>query len=276
MKLVAFRVREFRSVDDSDWIETDQATALIGTNESGKTNVLMPLWKLKGGPIDAIADYPRKRYHEIRAMKEKPVFIDAKFEMPADLIVKLAKLLRVPAEGLTHVIVSRDFGGNYRTEYPGAGTGPTVEKHALLSEFDSASADIEKATVADDAEQAFRKTTTDALQAARKVIADSANDAIDKTTLANANNSLAAVDTKTAPPTSVVAARFGQLVKAMLDHASIESDAQAAKDLVVKRVPSFVYYSNYGNLDSEIYLPHVIDNLKRKDLGQREQPRPEH
>ncbi len=35
-------------------------------------------------------------------------------------------------------------------------------------------------------------------------------------------------------------------------------------------LPKFVYYSNYGNLDSEIYLPHVIDNLKREGLGQKE------
>ena len=39
---------------------------------------------------------------------------------------------------------------------------------------------------------------------------------------------------------------------------------------VVTRLPKFVYYSNYGNLDSEIYLPHVVENLKRKDLGAKE------
>lgn len=35
-------------------------------------------------------------------------------------------------------------------------------------------------------------------------------------------------------------------------------------------IPSFVYYSNYGNLDSEIYLPHVVENLQREDLGPKE------
>lgn len=39
----------------------------------------------------------------------------------------------------------------------------------------------------------------------------------------------------------------------------------------LKQLPKFVYYSNYGNLDSEIYLPHVIANMKRKDLGVKEQ-----
>ena len=37
--------------------------------------------------------------------------------------------------------------------------------------------------------------------------------------------------------------------------------------IVVAKLPSFVYYSNYGNLDSEIYLPHVIKNLSRTDLS---------
>ncbi|MCZ0938227.1 MAG: hypothetical protein OXJ55_06300 [Caldilineaceae bacterium] len=32
-----------------------------------------------------------------------------------------------------------------------------------------------------------------------------------------------------------------------------------------------VYYSNYGNLDSEIYLPHVVENLRRDDLGPKEE-----
>src|SRR5436853_400289 len=101
MRLLAFRVREFRSVDDSGWIEADQVTALIGTNEAGKTNVLMPLWKLKpakDGAIDPLADYPRKRYHEIRAMHRKPVFIYARFELPATLQAEVAELLQVSGD----------------------------------------------------------------------------------------------------------------------------------------------------------------------------------
>lgn len=47
-------------------------------------------------------------------------------------------------------------------------------------------------------------------------------------------------------------------------------ESAEARTLVIDNLPSFVYYSNYGNLDSEIYLPHVIDNLERDDLGSRE------
>ena len=43
MILDSFSVTEFRSVEVSGWIDAEQITALIGTNESGKTNILLPL-----------------------------------------------------------------------------------------------------------------------------------------------------------------------------------------------------------------------------------------
>ena len=46
MLLTKFRVTEFRSVQDSGWIDAEQITALIGTNESGKTNIMLPLCKM--------------------------------------------------------------------------------------------------------------------------------------------------------------------------------------------------------------------------------------
>jgi predicted ATP-dependent endonuclease of OLD family len=66
MKLKKFRVTNFRSVDDSGWIDVDDVTALIGTNEAGKTNIQLPLWKLspaKEGAISPTADYPRKHHN---------------------------------------------------------------------------------------------------------------------------------------------------------------------------------------------------------------------
>jgi len=89
MRLLRFRVTNFRSVQDSGWIETDEVTALIGTNESGKTNLLVPLWKLnpaKEGEIHTTTRYPRKLYNTFRTQKPQPVFIEAIFEPSEDRI----------------------------------------------------------------------------------------------------------------------------------------------------------------------------------------------
>ena len=46
MKLQRFKVANFRSVIDSGWITVDDVTTLVGINESGKSNILLALWKL--------------------------------------------------------------------------------------------------------------------------------------------------------------------------------------------------------------------------------------
>lgn len=66
MKLVNFRIKNFRSVQDSGDIETEDITVLIGENESGKTNILLPLWKLnpstsnENSQLNLIKDFPRE------------------------------------------------------------------------------------------------------------------------------------------------------------------------------------------------------------------------
>ena len=49
MILKRFQVTNFRSVADSEWIDTDDVTALIGTNEAGKTNILLPPLEIQPG-----------------------------------------------------------------------------------------------------------------------------------------------------------------------------------------------------------------------------------
>ena len=40
MKVLRFRVQNFRNINDSGWISLEQVTAFAGRNESGKTTLL--------------------------------------------------------------------------------------------------------------------------------------------------------------------------------------------------------------------------------------------
>ena len=93
MLLTKFRVTEFRSVQDSGWIDAEQITALIGTNESGKTNIMLPLWKLNPaaeGHIDLQDDLPRDKYHVYRNAPQKPIFIRAQYALSGEEQAELA------------------------------------------------------------------------------------------------------------------------------------------------------------------------------------------
>ena len=125
MQLKSFRVRSFRSVDDSGVIETDGVTALLGITESGKSNLLLPLWKLnpaKDGEIKPTSDYPRKSYNDIRNMKTKPVFIEATFVPDAELAAKLAKICSSSIDAFSEIRVDRDFSDEEHVSFPNAPT----------------------------------------------------------------------------------------------------------------------------------------------------------
>src|SRR2546428_1681938 len=136
MKLKKFRVTQFRSVEDSGWIEADGVTALIGTNESGKTNVLLPLWKLnpaKEGGIVATADYPRKHYNTFRHQKPKPDFIKAVFEVDDALANELSALTGMPADAVRQVMVTRNFAGEYDVDFPNADPPRAIERERVAT-----------------------------------------------------------------------------------------------------------------------------------------------
>ncbi len=119
MKLMKFRVTNFKSVEDSGWIDCDDITTLIGTNEAGKSNVLTALWKLnpaRGGEIHPLSDFPRKRYNELRSLaeNEKPIFIQTHFELPDSLVRELIEITKAPSEDLRVASIDRRFNGTHR------------------------------------------------------------------------------------------------------------------------------------------------------------------
>ena len=73
MKLVRYCVMNFRSVKNSGWIDCDDVTTLVGVNESGKSNLLLALWKLnpaRGGEIDILHDMPCFRIKHTKKQKK--------------------------------------------------------------------------------------------------------------------------------------------------------------------------------------------------------------
>lgn len=275
MKLKGFQITQFRSVVDSGWIEADDVTALIGTNEAGKTNILLPLWKLnpaKEGEIVPTADFPRKQYNNFRTMKEKPVFVRARFEADDKLLKALAAASGM-AEGVLKTIeVSRNLDGKHKVDFPDASPPKTVSTDRVLDVIKRLEQDVGAMSAETEAE--LKTVVLSTASAARSGMALKGE--LDAEGLGKVLKVLEGVKLDDATDSSVVAARQRAAIEQMKSLATEVGkkhprDDKAVTDLVLKSLPKFVYYSNYGNLDSEIYLPHVIANLKRPDLGQKEQ-----
>lgn len=193
MKLLKFRVTQFRSVADSSWIDASDVTALIGENEAGKTNLLLPLWKLNpsgSGEINLLDDMPRSSYAEMREKPGDHDFITGIFELN-DNERDLAAKHGADREKAKTVEVVRDFDGRYGWSF-----SDDPDFHLY-----------------------------DAYQAVETQVEDEDGE---------------------------------------------PERGPSLSDQLEKRLPKFVYYSNYGNLDAQIYLPHVVENLVREDLSGKE------
>ena len=274
MKLTRFRVTNFRSVKDSGWVDVDDVTALIGVNESGKTNLLLPLWKLnpaQDGEIHPTSDYPKSMFTDIRIAPEDYHFIEAEFDTGAADIA-IAKAAATTPGIAASVRVRRYFNGNYAIEFPKYKQQATVNRKWLANELRRCAEAVDAARPLT-SEKELQMTLSGGLNKIATKLPKAAT--IDIVQLRRMHNNVKKLipakpkkTSKLVPPVSQLADEIS--VKIRLCAAPTPGEQEEAVETVVKRLPPFVYYSNYGNLDSEIYLPHVVENLKRDDLGTKE------
>lgn len=272
--LIRYRVTNFRSVVDSGWIDAERVTALIGVNESGKTNLLLPLWKLnpaREGEIVPTSDYPKANYAAVRANPGAFIFVTAEFAIPG-LADKLSELTGADAGLLDRVQVSRAFDAEYTLAFPKYTRRTDIDGREAKSLIDGAVNEI-KATSALQKEAHTKAAMLDILNAVNAMV--DAAVPLTAPSLEELIKKLRPALPETPAATSTIAPRFLRVIKTLEGwsaqlNAPPPSDIEDVSELILENLPRFVYYSNYGNLDSEIYLPHVVQNLKRIDLGARE------
>lgn len=181
MKLLRYKVTQFRSVDDSGWIECDNVTTLVGVNESGKTNLLLALWKLnpaREGKIDVLHDMPVSKLSSLRNKTGEVEFVTAEFLIEAPSAERLRDATGYSFDESTIVQVSRRYDAKYVIRFPNGEPAP---------------------------------------------ISDTPSD-----------------EDENADPKPSITANESCVIE------------------ITNEMPKFVYYSNYGNLSSKIYLPHAI------------------
>lgn len=194
MKLLRYKVSNFRSVKDSGWINCDDVTTLVGINEAGKSNLLLALWKLNpasGGDIDILHDMPVSELSVLRSKANTTPFISAIFSISKDTANTIAENVGFKADEFDTIEVVRFYDGHYNINCPNG--RPLSVKTEDIEEKD------EEGNV--------------------------------------------------------------QIITKDIDYTDDDFENQ-----VLDKLPKFVYYSNYGNLSTKIYMPHVIKWLNNQSV----------
>ena len=116
MKLTSCRVQNYRSIQDSGWVDIDDIAVVVGKNESGKTSFLKALWKFNpfldvGYNIDR--EWPSGRRKEKSPDK---VVVEAKFTFSPEEIAKIESI-HESAKGITGVEMARTYAGDYTHQF---------------------------------------------------------------------------------------------------------------------------------------------------------------
>ena len=110
MRLTSFRVQNYRSIADSGEILASQITAILGRNESGKSNLLRALCSLNppGGRVEynPIKDFPRSR--KLEECKKSTMVIDSTWTLSEAEQEKLTEILP-RAKTVTQVGIERRY-----------------------------------------------------------------------------------------------------------------------------------------------------------------------
>lgn len=113
MKLKSFRVKNFRSINDSGLISTDQLTAILGRNESGKSNLLLALQMLNPPEgveeVQKIKNFPRDRKLSDCSVNTK--LLETYWDLSEEEKNSLSTIFP-RASNVDEVKISRNYGDN--------------------------------------------------------------------------------------------------------------------------------------------------------------------
>ena len=292
MKLKQFKVTNFRSVMDSGWIDCDDITSLVGINEAGKSNLILALWKLNPARPEAENeivprdDMPRHMYTEWKATPEDVEFISANFELDDALSERVASACSCNAAMVKSVQITRWYDGEYGVEFPDYEMVKGIQAETIKEILSSTKEDISKLNeipVTETAESEETEETTDETNVETEAgIKDAIIKSLDKILASLKKKSLLGKEDfdviKSLYPADLVRlpnseiypkyVSFKNIIEKTFSVLDVKSPSDIDKiyKLVISEMPSFVYYSDYGNLDAKIYLPQAVELLKKDKL----------
>ena len=194
------------------------------------------------------------------------------FELSDDLMASINELLPDGQTPPSDAVVTRYYDGSMLVEYePALVEPPLVPQPALEGLKAFAGSARRLAAPTPEQEETTAATRNDLAQWATgwtdqlKSITDLRDDAGAKLLAKLKKES----EGKSNPQTADMVEALQAAVEPLLDAASAGSAVPQIDELVEEALPVFVYFENYGVLDSAIYLPRFLEDKKREPTSAR-------
>jgi predicted ATP-dependent endonuclease of OLD family len=256
MHLAKARIRDYRSIRDTEWFEIEDAkTILVGPNEAGKTTVLRALEAINppGGvsSFNWLRDYPRAKVNDIQTKKVQPsdiTVIEATFSLSANEKDEITKL-HSDFKNVTQFTVGRRLDNERWWRLEGGPAAPILG--ALKKDFARLIAHLQ-GRASDDLIQQFHTITGDWNE--REVLSGDRSNSL--------KSWLESIFPYIEENNATEEARYDKL----LQQVKIKPARDAAVALLGKHIPLFVYFNNYFQVKPSIHLRHLAARIENNVL----------
>lgn len=117
MKLTEFRISMYKGILDTDWVDVENLTVLVGKNESGKTSLLKALHKLNpysSELYDIKNEWPRSRLSET---DPEHVVCRARFRLTDEEKADIIHIINIIEDIPDTVEASRNYAGDLKINF---------------------------------------------------------------------------------------------------------------------------------------------------------------
>jgi len=269
-----FRVQNFRNIDDSGWIKIDRVTAFVGRNESGKTALLKALHKFNPAtpePYNPQREFPRDRYtHDFKNPEDWPVCSVA-FEIDDSIQKEIEPLLDGSSPPI-EVICTRYYDGFLDIQFNPEIEDKTLDAAPVIASLESFASSARRISApTPEQEEQTQKLRTDLAKWAsqwREKLKPQGDFRSDEghTLLATLK---AESERYANPQTAEMIEELQAAIEPVISEAQKASALDQVTELIENRLPVFIYFENYGILDSAIYLPRFLQDLAQNPNDER-------
>ena len=262
MKLTAFRVQNYKRIEDTGWVDCRDLTVLVGKNEAGKSAILRGLSKLNpsdGEKYDGLREFPRRKFTD--EFDDDAEASSGRFELTED---EKAELIAIsPLHARTHSVeISRHYNDKcYVGFIPSPGSDylkaqqirPAIQK--AIDNFSEAFAPDGhgdefgplKAALSEELATIFEQMPARGNVAAATITA-----------------MYTAVSSKiTEQWQSIALSGLIQTMRPLVEDAEARAKLGTARNWAVENMPNFIYFDRYDVLDSAVHIPTFITQLEQ-------------
>ena len=262
MRLDTFQITNFRSITDSGPVDASRITALLGRNESGKTNLLRALYSLNPAAgfkaLNPIKDFPRHR--RLEECEDKTPVVNSRWELDSAEQAELVEIFP-RAEGVTHVTIGRrydairtvGFEGLANASFDEVAVKSMVRKIVPAVKASAAKVEQAKAAPLEQAADAFESASApvqDKIKWAQNIVA----------ALKTLRTALAAADAELSDKQDQTVIELEGLSESIANDATIHTKA---RKWILERMPIFIFLDEYPELLGHQNVAEFVDRKKQ-------------